>query len=226
MLVWDLPQRLFHWLAVASFAGAWLTAESERWHALHVSLGYGFAGLIAFRLLWGFVGSRHARFASFVRGPAAVTRYLGSLLRGSPEHHGGHNPAGGWSVLALLTLGGAVAASGWFAYSGASHAAEEVHEAIANGMLALVGLHVAAVLLSSLLHHENLVAAMFSGRKQAMANEAIGSRRPLAAAVLLAALAGLGAWLWQSPPASGEGHRHGERSHGGHSHGEHGHDDD
>ena len=68
--------RVFHWLMVLSFAGAYLTAESERWRLLHVTLGYTMAGLVGFRILWGLVGTRHARFASFVRGPAAVKRYL------------------------------------------------------------------------------------------------------------------------------------------------------
>ena len=68
VLVWDAPVRVFHWLMVASFAGAWLSAESERWRLLHVTLGYTLAGLVVFRVLWGLVGTRHARFASFVRG--------------------------------------------------------------------------------------------------------------------------------------------------------------
>jgi cytochrome b len=102
--VWDAPVRIFHWLMVLSFAGAWLTAESERWRLVHVTLGYTMAGLVVFRLVWGVVGTRHARFADFVRGPAAVGRYLRSLLQRRPEPHAGHNPAGGWAILALLVL--------------------------------------------------------------------------------------------------------------------------
>ncbi len=76
MLVWDAPVRVFHWLMVLSFAGAYLTAESERWRLLHVTLGYTMAGLVAFRILWGLVGTRQRASRSFVRGPAAVARYL------------------------------------------------------------------------------------------------------------------------------------------------------
>ena len=94
ILVWDLPVRMFHWLTVLSFAGAWLTAESERWRLLHVTLGYTLAGLLVFRVLWGLIGTRHARFTDFVRGPGAVRRYLAALLRGQPEQAVGHNPAG------------------------------------------------------------------------------------------------------------------------------------
>src|SRR5690606_37588088 len=90
-LVWDVPVRVFHWLLVLCFAGAWLTAESEHWRLVHVTLGYTMAGLLAFRVLWGLVGTRYARFASFVRGPRAVIGYLKSLVGRHPEHHTGHN---------------------------------------------------------------------------------------------------------------------------------------
>jgi cytochrome b len=83
ILVWDAPVRVFHWLMVLSFAGAYLTAESERWRLVHVSLGYTMAGLLVFRILWGLLGTPYARFSSFVRGPAAVARYL----RGHAERH-------------------------------------------------------------------------------------------------------------------------------------------
>jgi cytochrome b len=177
ILVWDLPTRLFHWLTAASFAGAWLTAESERWRNVHVALGYTFAGLIAFRLLWGLVGSRHARFASFVRGPSAVLSYLRSLLGATPEHHVGHNPAGGWAVLALLGLGALSAASGFMTYNDiGGHFMEELHEGAASAMLALVFVHIAAVVLSSLIHRENLVLAMITGLKRGLPRQSI--RRP------------------------------------------------
>ena len=82
VLIWDFPVRVFHWLLVLNFAIAWLTAESEPWRLVHVIAGYTVAALVAFRLLWGLVGTRHARFSSFVRGPRAVLDYLGILLRG------------------------------------------------------------------------------------------------------------------------------------------------
>ncbi|WIT12063.1 cytochrome b/b6 domain-containing protein [Paucibacter sediminis] len=200
-LIWDLPTRLFHWLMVLSFAGAYLTAESERWRLLHVSLGYTLAGLVAFRVLWGLIGSRHARFASFVRGPAAVARYLRSLLQGRPEHHAGHNPAGALAVLALLGLSALLTASGWATYNElGGDWLEEAHELIANTMLALVGLHIAAVIVSSRLHRENLVAAMITGRKQGAPEEAARSPWRSVAALLLAAVLGSWWWQWQQAP--------------------------
>lgn len=168
--VWDLPVRLFHWLMVASFAGAWLTAESERWRLVHVWLGYTMAGLVAFRLLWGVVGPRHARFVNFVRGPQAVLRYLKSLLSGHAEYHEGHNPAGALAIVALLGLAALTTTLGWATYNDlGGEWLEEAHEAAASAMLAVVGLHLAGVVVASLAHGENLVRAMITGRKPAHA---------------------------------------------------------
>jgi cytochrome b len=201
VLVWDAAVRVFHWTMVLCFAGAWLTAESESWRLVHVTLGYTMAGLVAFRLVWGVIGSRHARFASFVRGPAAVGRYLRSLLGGTPEHHVGHNPAGAWAIVALLGLAVVVTAAGWATYNDFSGPwrgdwAEGLHEAAANLMLAVVGVHVAGVIVSSWLHRENLVAAMWHGHKAGTPNDAVRSARWPVAAALLAAVLGL--WVTQA----------------------------
>ena len=167
ILVWDAPVRVFHWLLVLSFAGAYLTAESERWRLVHVSLGYTMGGLVAFRILWGLLGTRYARFANFVRGPAAVMRYGRALLRGQPEHHVGHNPAGAVAIVLLLLLSMALVASGWAIYNEVGGDwLEELHEVAANVMLAVVGVHVAGVVLASWLHRENLVRAMVTGKKE------------------------------------------------------------
>src|SRR5512135_2268924 len=112
ILVWDIPTRVFHWLLVVSFAGAFLTAESERYRDIHVLSGYTLLGLIAFRLLWGFIGSRYAQFRSFLFTPREVAVYLRSLLKAAPAHYVGHNPAGSVAVFALLALGIVSAFSG------------------------------------------------------------------------------------------------------------------
>lgn len=202
ILVWDVPTRVFHWLLALSFAGAYVTAESERWRLVHVTLGYTLGGLLVFRLLWGLVGTRHARFASFVRGPAAVLRYLRSLMSGRPEHHTGHNPAGALAIVALLALGAVLVLTGWSIYNDlGGEWLEDWHEGAANAMLAVVGLHVGAVLFSSFLHRENLVRAMFTGRKQGVPEE--GIRRPWRILGLLLLLAVLAFWVqqWRTAPA-------------------------
>jgi cytochrome b len=201
VLVWDAAVRTFHWLMVLCFAGAWITAESEHWRLLHVTLGYTMAGLIAFRLLWGLVGTRHARFAAFVRGPRAVADYLRSLWRGRPEHHSGHNPAGAWAVLGLLGLSALVVFSGWATYEEIwPHWPEDLHEGAANALMALVAVHVIGVIVSSVLHRENLVRAMVSGRKlHAPPADAIRRAWGTVAVLMLAAVLAFWAVQWRAP---------------------------
>lgn len=197
VLIWDLPVRVFHWLLVLDFAVAWLTAESEQWRLVHVISGYTVAALVAFRLLWGLVGTRHARFSSFVRGPRAVREYLGNLVRGRHKSHAGHNPAGALAIMALLALAVLTTASGWAFYNETGGEwLEEVHEVLANLMVGLVLLHVAAVLVTSLLARDNLVKAMWTGRKKgAERGDAIG--RPWRGVGILMLVAVLGFWWFQ-----------------------------
>ena len=170
--VWDLPVRVFHWGLAISFAAAYTLSESERLRGVHVMLGYTVLGLIAFRLAWGFLGTRYARFASFLFPPAAVARYLRSVAQGRPDSHLGHNPAGSYVIYAMLALGALTGASGYCTLNGiGGDASEELHELLANGWLALVIVHVAGVIVSSVLHRENLVRAMLTGYKYATAGD-------------------------------------------------------
>ena len=205
VLVWDAPVRVFHWLLVLSFAGAYVSAESERWRLVHVTLGYTVGGLVAFRLLWGLFGTRYARFASFVRGPRAVGAYLQSLLRRQPAHHTGHNPAGALAIVALLLLAALTVGFGWAVYEdlGGEWLAE-VHETAGNLMLAVVGVHLAGVVVGSWLHGENLVRAMFTGHKRGHPNEAIRRAFGLLAALLLAAVLGYWALAWRDAPTASD----------------------
>lgn len=201
VLVWDMPVRLFHWLMVLCFAGAYLTSESERWRLVHVTLGYTMAGLLAFRLLWGLVGTRHARFSSFVRGPVAVLRYLRSLTSTQPEHHVGHNPAGALAIMLILGLTAAVTGTGWAHFNDmGGEWLEETHEVLANLMLIIIGVHVAGVVLSSRLHRENLVRAMITGRKSGQASDGIRHTWRLLAAVMLAVVLAFWWQQWQQAP--------------------------
>lgn len=210
VLVWDAPVRIFHWLMALSFAGAYLTAESERWRLVHVTLGYTVGGLVIFRIAWGLIGTRYARFSDFMCGPKAVASYFRALLRGRPEHYPGHNPAGALAILALLGLALAVTGSGWAHYYDiGGEALEEIHEVLANVMLAIVGIHIAAVLLSSWLHRENLVAAMITGRKLGIPEQGISNAWRGVAAVILVAVLGFWWWQWQNAPAdAGATHHH------------------
>ena len=197
ILVWDLPTRVFHWALVLSFTGAFVTAESERWRDIHVLLGYTVTGLIVFRLVWGFIGTRYSRFAEFVRSPVYVIRHLAELLREQAVHPVGHNPAGAIAILLLLLLGTACGVSGWaiFEDSGGDWL-DELHELTANAMLAVVFAHIVGVLFSSYLQEENLIAAMITGRKQGESHQAISGNYPLIAMLLLAAVIGFWVWAW------------------------------
>jgi len=199
VLIWDAPVRVFHWLMVLSFAGAYLTAESERWRLMHVTLGYTMVGLVAFRILWGLFGTRHARFSSFVQGPAAIARYLRSLVGGRPERHAGHNPAGALAIVALLAMTLLVAATGWATYNNVGPWSEDLHEGVASVMLAIVGVHVGAVVLASWLHRSNLIGAMVTGRRLGSPEEGVRSAWRSVALLMLVAVMGFWWMQWQAP---------------------------
>jgi len=166
--VWDLLVRVLHWSLVAGVALAWATGDEL--DLVHAWLGEAVLVIVGLRLVWGVLGPRRARFASFVRGPAAVWRYAGLVLKGSAPRHLGHNPLGGWMIVALLVALLLAGGSGWLMTQDrffGSEWLEDLHEAAAHGLLVLVGLHVAGALLTGWLHGENLVRAMFSGTKRA-----------------------------------------------------------
>jgi len=183
VMVWDPLVRIFHWSLVTGFAVAYLSGEIEVL-LLHAWSGYLVGGLVLFRLLWGFIGTRHARFGDFLFSPATVRAYSVDLLRGQARRYLGHNPLGAMMVFALLLMLAASTLTGLAVYAteeGAgplaellrgtprwlSEALEEVHEFFSQLTLLLVGLHIAGVAVSSVLHRENLVRAMVTGRKRA-----------------------------------------------------------
>ena len=162
--VWDLFVRSFHWSVVVLFAIAYVTGDEVQ--RVHIITGYVVAALVAMRIVWGFVGPRHARFADFVRAPREVLTYFRDVLLLRAQRYIGHNPAGGLMVVALLVMLTVTSVSGYLmttdAYWG-SKAMEEIHGALANATVALIVLHVLGVLIASFQHRENLVKAMVSG---------------------------------------------------------------
>lgn len=167
ILVWDAPTRVFHWLQVLSFGAAYLTAFSERLRNYHVALGYILLGLLVFRLLWGFIGTRYARFSSFLFNPGEIVAYLLTMLKGKPANYLGHTPVGSMSIWLLMSLGIFIGVTGVLALQDdASDLVIELHGVATNVMLGVVLLHLIGVLVSSILHRENLVRAMLSGCKR------------------------------------------------------------
>lgn len=167
--VWDPLVRVLHWSLVSAIAVAWLsTLRVGIPLAWHEPAGYIAMGCVAVRLVWGLRGPRYTRFRQFVRNPLATLRYAHAVWQGHAPRHIGHNPLGGWMVLALLALTGGIAVSGWLQttdrYWG-SEVLERVHTGLAWSLLGLIFLHVVGVLLTSRHHGENLVLAMLDGRK-------------------------------------------------------------
>lgn len=200
VLVWDLPTRAFHWMLAVSFVGAFATGDADRFRDLHLGFGYTVAGLVAFRVLWGLVGTRYARFRSFAFAPREVSRYLGSLLTPAPRHYLGHNPAASWVIHLMLGLALLAALTGYATHARwlGEEAFEDVHEALSNAMLALVLVHVAGVAASSFLHRENLARAMVDGRKRGEPGEGIRRGHWIVGVALVAAVAG----FWAAGGAS------------------------
>ena len=165
--VWDPLVRVFHWSLVLAFFGAYLLGDDGG--QLHQTLGYTVLGLVAFRLIWGLIGGRHARFINFVPSYRTTKDYLKDVAVHREARYLGHNPAGAVMIVALLLALIGTGTSGWLMTTDTfwdSKWMEEVHEILANGTLLLVGLHVAGVVFSSWRHHENLVRSMFTGRKR------------------------------------------------------------
>lgn len=202
--IWDLPTRLFHWLFAAACATAWVSGDAPRYTDLHLFAGYLALGLLGFRLVWGVIGGRYARFRQFVRGPAAVVEHLRGLFAAGREHGPGHNPAGALAILLMLGLVLALGVSGLIVLGGEEGsgplagrfsvaqgvAVHAWHDALAWALLAVVVVHVSGVLLESRLQHQNLPRSMITGSKETAAHEAEPRNRSAVAVLML--LLGLG----------------------------------
>ena len=217
--VWDLPVRVVHWLLVIGIAGSYATHKlGVAYFKYHLWFGYLVVVLAGFRILWGFVGTRHARFAKFLRGPRVTLSFLLALLRGTAPATPGHNPLGGWMVIFLLLSVLAQGVTGLLAndeifntgplygYISDSLSLQITswHRRLFDWILIAVVLHVVAVLAHRLFAGHDLIGPMISGRKPATLlgeQDAIGSSRLWLAVVLLAGLAGLVSWFVVQAPA-------------------------
>ncbi len=213
--VWDLPIRLFHWLLAGCVIGAFVTAKiGGNLMVWHGRLGLIILGLLAFRIVWGFVGTTYARFAVFVRGPATIMAYLRGAWQGQ-----GHNPLGALSVLALLGLLSVQAATGLFAnddiaYNGylvplvgneLSGQIAGIHRLMEYALMLLVALHIGAILFYAHIRKHNLVKPMLTGWADGTPAQSAKGGRPVAFifAVLIAVAAvwgASGAWIPPPPP--------------------------
>jgi cytochrome b len=165
--VWDPLVRIFHWSLVVLFIVAYLSGED--FEGLHLFVGYCIAGLLALRVVWGFIGSPHARFSDFVRTPGAVLDYIKLSSQHRAPRSLGHNPAGGAMTIALMLLVGGICLTGHLMTTTAwwgSETMEDLHKLLVNGTLGLIALHLIGNLFSSRAHDENLTMSMITGMKR------------------------------------------------------------
>ena len=178
--IWDLPLRIFHWTLVSSFLIAYVTEDD--FMTVHAYAGYTIIGLVSFRLIWGVIGTKHARFTDFVCRPTTVIAYLKDVISNKAKRYLGHNPAGGAMAIALLISLLLTTITGLATYATEEglgplvslmdttpdfifDATEDVHEFFANFTLVLITLHIVGVVVTGLSHKENLVRAMITGYK-------------------------------------------------------------
>ncbi len=174
VLIWDFPVRVFHWLLVVSFAGAWITSESEAQQMVHYAFGYSAVALVLFRIIWGIVGTRYARFSQFIKGPTETIQHIKSLLTGTQHPGLGHNPAGALAMIALMGLILLIGLTGyWSVKEILGDIMGEAHESIASIAMAVVVIHVAAAIIMSFMQKENLIRSMVTGKKLGDPGQAI-----------------------------------------------------
>ncbi|MFO1502992.1 MAG: cytochrome b/b6 domain-containing protein [Steroidobacteraceae bacterium] len=228
--VWDLPLRMFHWLLVLNIAASWYTAENgeeylnvgDRAFAyieIHFFLGYLALALVAFRIIWGFVGPKHARFSSFLAGPKKFFGYAGTVLRRDAKPSIGHNPLGGWMVALMLAMIGSQAFTGLFMIDSSDIYPAIYHGAVSSDLgsifgrfhhinfdvlLWVISLHVLAIVFYAVYKRQNLVHPMVTGKKLASMvpeHEAIASSQLLKALIVaLICAGGIYAMIKLAPP--------------------------
>ncbi|MBX3382120.1 MAG: cytochrome b/b6 domain-containing protein [Phycisphaeraceae bacterium] len=188
VLIWDLPTRLFHWLLSAGFIAAAVISLGMGEHSplfpYHGIIGLTIALMVVIRIVWGIVGTRYARFGSFIFGPGAVVEYMKGAIIGGGKRHIGHNPGSSVAIFALLALVLALAVTGFMTGRG-NEAVKEVHEILAWTTVGVVVVHVMGVAFHTIRHRENITASMIHGRKRAEASNAITSSKPIVAALFL-----------------------------------------
>lgn len=217
ILVWDFPTRIFHWLFAISFTASWYISDADPWLSFHTFFGYLMLGLIVFRLAWGLVGGRYARFSKFLYSPVEGFNYLRQTVSGKSARYIGHNPAGSQAVYLLLILGLAVCLTGMFTQGGEEQQGavaswisiamgarlRDWHGYFATSMLVVVVLHLLGVALESWRHRESLAASMVTGMKKAPQHSAATKNYRGTGIVLLTVVIAFGSWwffyAWHEP---------------------------
>lgn len=196
VLIWDIPTRIFHWLLVGGFVAATFMAfvfgEHSPLFPYHAIIGLILGAMVVLRVIWGFVGTKYARFTSFSFSPGAVFNYVTEVLRGVAPPHVGHNPGSAYAIFAMLAMMVGLPLSGIMMGRG-GEAFEEVHEFFAYAMILVAAVHILGVVLHTIRHKENITASMIHGRKTTDPSNAISSSRPIVALVFVLLVT---TWAW------------------------------
>lgn len=191
-LVYDLPTRIFHFffatLFISSFAIAKIVDDESTVFTYHMLLGLMLGALVLWRLVWGIIGSKYAKFSQFNLNPKELKDYFFGILSGSKRRWQGHNPASSWAAITMFTLAAGLAITGYLMGTGHKESFEDVHEFMANMFVITAGLHIAGVMIHSMRHQDLIGLSMIDGKKELndLHAPAIPSARPIAAVLLMA----------------------------------------
>lgn len=202
-LVYDLPTRLFHWLFAGLFLLSFIIAKTvdddSLVYSYHMLSGLVLGSLVMWRIVWGIIGSRHARFSGFNLNPLALKDYFLGILSGSKTRWSGHNPASSWAAIVMLLLALGLAITGYLMSTGGKETFEDIHEFMANTFIIVVILHVAGVILHTLRHQDTIMLSMIDGKKEVSdSTDSISTTHRFAAVVLLALVVSLGLFLFKN----------------------------
>ncbi|MBA4341487.1 MAG: cytochrome b [Methylibium sp.] len=197
----DAPTRMVHWLMALSFTGAYITAETERWHLLHITLGYTLLGLIAWRLVWGLLGPRRSRLGALFSRLGQAPALARAWLNGQGNLLASQQWLNALAIVAILVLGLVVTVSGFgLEQDWLGDLLEELHEGSGEAMLAVVLAHLGLIALAAVLKRQNTVLPMITGRMPGRGPDLVKQSMGWLAALILAAVVGFWIWQWQSAP--------------------------
>lgn len=203
-LVYDLPTRVFHWLFALLFVVAFVIAKTVDDDSyvfdFHSMAGLTLGFLVTLRIIWGFVGTRHARFTGFNLKPQDLVTYFWGILSGAKKKWAGHNPASSWAALIMMIFALGLALTGYLMTSGPNaESFEDVHELLANGFVVVVVLHVAGILLHTIRYRDMIGLSMIDGKKSDVpTQDEISSSQPILGILLIGLVVAFGFLLFQN----------------------------
>jgi cytochrome b len=208
-LIYDLPTRIFHWSFASLFVFAFFIAKTvdddSPTFSYHMLAGLMLSGLVVMRILWGFIGSKYAKFQSFALHPKDLIEYAKGILSGDKKKWTGHNPASSWAAMIMISCGLGLALTGILMSTGEKETFEDIHELFANGFLISALLHIAGVLLHTIRHQDGIAFSMIHGNKNQINGEGIPHSGLFPALILLIFMLSLGSILIKNyDPSSGK----------------------